>query len=201
MSTFFIAGIGTGVGKTFASAVLTAGLNACYWKPIQAGTEPNTDFGWVGQVLELSPERIIPPQYLLQRPESPHSAAAHEGININFMDLPQINDNLIIEGAGGILVPLNDHTLYVDQVQRWNVPVIIVSDGYLGTINHTLLTVEALQHRKIPIHGILFNRVQNLSAKDFILQYTQLKDIGTLPQTNPQSPVDFQRLFQDHICL
>jgi dethiobiotin synthetase len=201
MSIFFITGIGTSVGKTFASAVLTAGLNACYWKPIQAGTEPNTDFGWINQVLELSPERIIPPQYLLHSPESPHSAAASEGINIKLMDLPQINQNLIIEGAGGILVPLNDSTLYIDQVQRWNVPVIIVSDGYLGTINHTLLTIEALQHRKIPIHGILFNRVQNMSAKNFILQYSGLKDIGTLPDTNPQTPADYLQLFQHHICL
>jgi len=201
MFVFFITGIGTGVGKTFASAVLTAGLNACYWKPIQAGTEPNTDFGWLSQVLELSPERIIPPQYLLHRPESPHSASAAEGINIEPIDMPHVKENLIIEGAGGILVPLNDRTLYIDQIQRWNVPVIIVSDGYLGTINHTLLTVEALQHRNIPIHGILFNRVQNLSAKDFIIQYTGLKDIGTLPEANPQTPADFLQLFQDHICL
>jgi dethiobiotin synthetase len=201
MSIFFITGIGTGVGKTFASAILTAGLNACYWKPIQAGTAPHTDFDWVRQVLELSSERIVPPKYLLQLPESPHSAAAYEGINIEFMDLPQINENLIIEGAGGILVPLNNNTLYIDQVQRWNIPVIIVSDGYLGTINHTLLTIEALYHRNIPIHGILFNRVQNISAKDFILYYSGIKDLGTLPNTTPQTPADYLQLYHEHICL
>ena len=202
MNAYFIAGIGTNVGKTFISAILTAGLNAYYWKPVQAGLLPETDFNYVKNALSLDEDRVLPPAYLLKKPESPHSAADAEGIRINLTSLPQVEGNLIVEGAGGILVPLCQvpkPLLYVDQIQYWRIPVIIVIDGYLGAINHTLLTIEALKIRNIPIYGLIFNRMEFSSARDFIIQYTGLPVLGDVPLCQPQNNDDFVKYFNLYI--
>jgi dethiobiotin synthetase len=200
-SSFVVAGIGTDVGKTFVSAVLVAGLEAAYWKPIQSGTVPQTDTEWLQTTLQLPPERIFPEAYRLAAPESPHSSAAKEGITINpdSIQVPETDRTLIIEGAGGVMVPLNDDTLYIDLLRQWCIPVVLVVDTYLGCINHALLTVEALTLRTIPIQGIIFNRAGKQMGQQFIAQYTDVPILGHLPTIESMTPQQFNQLFHENI--
>jgi dethiobiotin synthetase len=182
----FVTGIGTGIGKTLISAVLVEKLNADYWKPVQAGDLDNSDTIKVRQLVSNSTSVFHPETYRLTQPYSPHKSAALDGIIIDEQTivLPQTNNRLIIEGAGGLMVPLNDHFLMIDLIKQFNAEVILVSQNYLGSINHTLLSIEALKQRNIPIKGIIFNGEENLSTEDYILLYTQISLLGKVPVLN-----------------
>jgi dethiobiotin synthetase len=180
----FVTGIGTGVGKTLVSAVLCAGLKAIYWKPIQAGTEPQTDTQWVQQNTDLSKDFFLPEHKILKAPMSPHAAAAAEGIEIQISELtlPQnLRHPLVIEGAGGVLVPINNRQVYADLLIQWKIPVVVVVQHYLGSINHSLLTLETLANRKIPVKGIIFNGQENIPSEQVIESYSGAKVLGHIP--------------------
>jgi dethiobiotin synthetase len=179
----FVTGIGTGIGKTLVAAVLVEKLQADYWKPIQSGDLDASDTLKV-QGLVSNPKTIFHPEtYCLTQAYSPHKSAELDGIVIdeNKILLPQTNNTLVIEGAGGLMVPLNDHFLMVNLISQLNAEVILVSQNYLGSINHTLLSVELLKQRGIPVKGIIFNGESNASSEEYILNYTKLQLLGRLP--------------------
>jgi dethiobiotin synthetase len=155
----FVTGIGTGVGKTIVSAILVEKLNADYWKPIQAGDLEQSDTLMVKQLVTNPISYFYPEAYRLTQPYSPHKAAALDGIVIDpeKIVLPETDNQLIIEGAGGLMVPLNDSFLMIDLIKKLDAEVVLVSRNYLGSINHTLLSVEALKSRDIPLKAIVFN--------------------------------------------
>lgn len=179
----FVTGVGTGVGKTFVSAVLVAGLGAKYWKPVQAGSEPETDRETVQRLTGLGDDFFIPEYACLAHPLSPHAAAKLENIELDIhqIHLPVRNVALITEGAGGILVPLNSESVYADLLSLWNIPSVIVSRNYLGSINHTLMTAEIMQTRNLPVKGIIFTGESNLESESVIESYSGLKILGKLP--------------------
>lgn len=177
----FITGIGTDVGKTIASAIITESLEADYWKPIQAGDIDNSDSHKLQNLISNPKTKIHSNSYLLQTPASPHLAASLDGITIDITEIkePKTKNHLVIEGAGGILVPINDTETIADLIQK-DYKVILVSRHYLGSINHTLLTIEALQNRKLIVSGIIFNGDLNKSTEEIILQKTGVKYIGRI---------------------
>ncbi len=182
MKKYFVTGIGTDIGKTVVAAILTEALEADYWKPIQAGELENSDSMKVKALVSNSKSQFHKESYTLQTAASPHYAAALEQIEIQLdqIKLPQTSNNLIVEGAGGLFVPLNKDTLIIDLIERLALPVVLVSQNYLGSINHTLLSIEALQKRGIAIEGIIFNGKKTAATEDFIINYTQIKKIGNL---------------------
>jgi len=172
-----IAGIGTDVGKTFISAIVCEALEADYWKPVQAGDLENSDTINVKKLVTNPKSRFHQEAYQLNTPMSPHGAAKLDALEIEEEKLltPETENKLIIEMAGGLMVPLTDEYLYIDWVEKSGLPVILVSQYYLGSINHTLLSYEALKARNIPVLGIIFNGEKNESTFDVILGQTKLK--------------------------
>jgi dethiobiotin synthetase len=185
MKDIFVTGIGTDVGKTVVSAILTEALQADYWKPVQSGSVELTDSHKVKSLVS-NPRTVFHPEtYLLQAPLSPHAAAALEGIEIDLAAIarPQTQNRLVVEGAGGLFVPLNANYLMVDLIRHLQLPVVVVSANYLGSINHTLLTLEALRSRHIPVAGLIFNGAPNPATEDYILQYAGVpKLLSVLPE-------------------
>lgn len=177
----FITGIGTDVGKTLASAIITEALEADYWKPIQAGDAANSDTHKIKRYISNAKTQLFPNSYLLHTPASPHLAAAIDGVTINLQAInePKTENHLVIEGAGGLLVPLNDTDTIADLIQP-DYKVIIVSRHYLGSINHTLLTYEVLKQRGITPAGIIFSGDAVHSTEDIILKKTGMKMIGRI---------------------
>ena len=172
---YFITAIGTDSGKTLVSAILCKALKADYWKPVQAGFP--TDAETVRALLSERESKIHPERYLLKTAASPHAAAALENIEITLADfiVPDHDGDLVIEGAGGCLVPLNNHDFVIDMAAKFSAEVILVSNLYLGSINHTLLSWEALKQRKLPMKGIIFNGQHNAESERIILYHTQLR--------------------------
>lgn len=154
-----ICGTDTDVGKTVVSALVVQGLGATYWKPVQSGLEGGGDSGRLQALLQLPAERLLPEVYRLQTPVSPHWAAELEGITIDpaRLALPAVAGALVVETAGGLLVPLRRDWLQIDQLAAWGLPVLLVARSGLGTLNHTLLSVEALRQRSIPLLGLVLN--------------------------------------------
>ena len=179
----FITGISTDVGKTIASAIIVEALQADYWKPIQAGDLEHSDTHKVQSLISNTQSHFHSNSYALQTPASPHLAAAIDGITITMNEIqePKTNNHLVVEGAGGILVPLNETQSVVDLIQP-DYKVIVVSRHYLGSINHTLLTIEALQNRKIQVAGIIFSGDENTSSESIILSRTAVPFIGRIAQ-------------------
>ena len=179
----FITGIGTDVGKTIAAAIITESLEADYWKPIQAGDLENSDSHKISKYLSNSKSIIHPNSYQLNTPASPHFAAQIDGITIdkNKIIEPKTNNHLVIEGAGGVLVPLNDSDCIIDLIQP-DYKIIVVSRHYLGSINHTLMTIEVLKSRKLDIAGIIFSGNQNIATETIILKKTGIKMIGKIEE-------------------
>ncbi|MVM32396.1 dethiobiotin synthase [Spirosoma sp. HMF4905] len=179
-----VAGIGTEIGKTVASAVLVEALKADYWKPVQSGELANSDTNVVRSLISNSTSYFHPEAYRLTQPLSPHAAAELDGVTIDLakINLPQTDQPLIVELAGGLMVPLNNHELNVDLVKKLGLPVVLVSRNYLGSINHTLLSVEACRNRNIPLLGILFNGPTVDATESFILSYTGLPCLGRIGQ-------------------
>jgi dethiobiotin synthetase len=177
----FITGIGTDVGKTIASSIVTESLQADYWKPIQAGDLDNSDSHKIKRYISNDKTVIHSNSYQLYTPASPHLAAEIDRITIDLDKIiaPETENHLVIEGAGGLFVPLNNQDTIIDLIQP-DYKVIVVSRHYLGSINHTLLTIEALQNRKIKIAGIIFSGEENKATESIILSKTGINCIGRI---------------------
>jgi dethiobiotin synthetase len=180
---YFITGISTGIGKTVTSAVLVEKLKADYWKPIQSGDLDQSDSLTVKSLISNQKSTIHPEKYKLTQPLSPHLSAKLDGVHIQLENLtpPQTENTLIIEGAGGLMVPLNEKELLLDLIKNLGIEVIVVSQNYLGSINHTLLTINTLKQNQIKIKGIIFSGDENLETQRYILQYTNVNDLGRIP--------------------
>lgn len=181
--TYFITGIGTEVGKTIAAAIVTEALEADYWKPIQAGDLNNSDTHKVKNLVSNSNSVFHNNAFALNTPMSPHAAAKIDGINVSVKKIkgPKTEKSLVIEGAGGLLVPINDKETIADLIKP-EYKVILVSRHYLGSINHTLLTVEALKTRNLNCLGIIFSGEENPSSEEIIKKMTGLPMIGRIEQ-------------------
>lgn len=179
--TYFITGISTEVGKTIASAIITESLQADYWKPIQAGELESSDTHKVKRLVSNSKTVFHPSAFDLETPMSPHAAAAIDGAKISVKNIkrPITKNNLVIEGAGGLLVPLNETETIADLIQPSD-KIIIVSRHYLGSINHTLLTVEALKARNFNIHGILFSGEKHPTTEAIISKMSGVPILGRI---------------------
>ena len=183
---FFVSGISTEVGKTVCSALLVNALDADYWKPVQSGDLHQTDTmrvaTWNG--IELPDSRFHPETHRLTEPMSPHASAAIDGVQISLSDfqMPETNAPLIVEGAGGLMVPLNDNETILDLMAELQIPVILVSRNYLGSINHTLLSVAQLKQRQVPIAGIVFNGPVNPSTESVIEHMTKIPVLFRIPE-------------------
>jgi len=182
----FVTGIGTGIGKTLVSAILVEKLKADYWKPVQSGDLDKSDSISVQSLISNNITKIHPESYKLTQPFSPHKSAAIDGITIDpdTINLPKTNNALIVEGAGGLMVPLNNEFLIIDLIKKLNIEVVLVSQNYLGSINHTLLSIHALKSYEIPIRGIIFNGIKDIYSKDFILESSGVELLGHIPQYN-----------------
>jgi dethiobiotin synthetase len=180
---FVIAGTDTGVGKTVFAAALAGALDGTYWKPIQCGLEGGGDAAIVRNLGGLPPGRILPEAYVLKTPASPHRAAELDGMEIDIARLepPKVSHPLVIEGAGGLMVPITRDLLQIDLFAGWQIPVILVARTGLGTINHSLLSIEALSSRAIPIHGIVFIGDENTDTQRTIVEIGQARNLGRLP--------------------
>lgn len=178
-NNIFVTAIGTDSGKTVISAILAKSLGYHYWKPVQAGEPTDSN-----QIKKLVPGvKVFPEGYKLKLPMSPHAAARAEGIEIDLdiFKCPQ-NDNLIIEGAGGVLVPLNDRESIADLISVFKAKVVLVSNLYLGSINHTLLTINELKRRNIDLLGVVFNGEENQESQDIVLAHAKAPMLFHLPQ-------------------
>lgn len=184
MKRYFVTGIGTGIGKTLVSAILTEALQADYWKPVQAGNLDDPDSLWVSDFISNPFSVIHPATHNLSEPMSPHAAAAIDGVDIQLSDFksPETSRDLIVEGAGGLMVPLNHQgDLIIDLIPHVADEVILVSQHYLGSINHTLLSAQVLKDRGIPVKGIIFNGDKNPETESIILQVTGLPCLARIP--------------------
>ena len=183
MKPLFITGIGTGVGKTIVSAVLTEKLKADYWKPVQSGDLENSDTDLVKSLVSNTLSRFHPEVYRLTQPYSPHKSADLDGIKIDpskFV-IPHTSNKLIIEGAGGLMVPLNDHFLMIDLIKQLDAEVILVSRNYLGSINHTLMSAGILQAKGIKLSRLIFCGDQDTYSESFIRSYLNVESVH-IPQ-------------------
>ncbi len=179
---YFITAIGTDSGKTLISSILVEALKADYWKPVQAGMP--TDSETVGSLISNELTKIHPETHLLKIPASPHSAAKFEHLSIQLDDfvLPETDADVIVEGAGGVLVPLNDQDFVIDIAVALETPVILIANLYLGSINHTLLTVDYLKRNEITVKGIIFNGESNLESEQIIEKHSGYKVLLRLPK-------------------
>lgn len=190
----FITGTDTDVGKTVAAGVITCSLKAKYWKPIQAGTRPTTDSltiaHWLGKDIVL-PEAVV-----LKEPMSPNQAAARENRTLTVSDfqLPRVAGNLVVEGAGGLWVPINREQTMMDLIAHFNLPTILVARTGLGTLNHTLLSIEALKQRNLPLLGVLFSGSEHPENQADIAHFGKCPIIGRIPPIKDWSIQQFQTI-------
>jgi dethiobiotin synthetase len=196
----FITGTDTDVGKTVVSAILMAGLKAAYWKPVQSGQEGMTDTAWVRRVTGLPCEHFIPESYLLSQPLSPHASAAYDGVQIDFKSFV-LPDNekyprMIVEGAGGVMVPLNENQLMVDLMKYINFPVLLVARSTIGTINHTLLSLEILRKNRLEVFGVVLNGPKNKINRTAIEFYGK---INVIAEVDKLSRINYQVLDKAYI--
>ncbi|MEQ9310431.1 MAG: dethiobiotin synthase [Balneolaceae bacterium] len=191
---FFISGTDTGIGKTLVSAMLMTALDATYWKPIQAGLDEETDTEFVQRISEVDQNRIISERYTLNTPMSPHGAADIDGISISLNDfhLPEFNTkHLIVEGAGGLFVPLNWEDTVLDLIVHLKLPVLLVARSSLGTLNHTLLSIEALKNRNIEVFGVILNGYKHQSNKETIEHFSKIPVFEVEPLNDIQKDTLF----------
>ena len=198
ISGIVVTGTDAGIGKTIFSAGLAGFLGASYWKRVQSGLEEETDAQLVARLAGLAADRIVPERYRLRTPASPHQSAAIDGVRIDpaALDVPDIAGRpLVIEGAGGLMVPLNDDTLFIDMFERWRLPVVLCARTALGTINHALLSVEALRKRRIDLLGIAFIGESNPESERATCEMGQVRRLGRLPWLSPLAPDTLQTAF------
>jgi len=182
-----ICGTDTDVGKTVVSALVVQGLGAHYWKPVQSGLEGGGDSGRLQALLQLPAARLLPEAYRLETPVSPHWAAELESITIDpaRLALPAVSVPLVVETAGGLLVPLRRDWLQIDQIAAWGLPVLLVARSGLGTLNHTLLSVEALRQRSIPVLGLVLNGPLHPDNPATLAAFAQAPVLAQLPPLEP----------------
>lgn len=206
MNTIIIAGTDTGIGKTICSALLMSVLQGTYFKPIQSGSKEDNDTLTVKQLSELDDEHFLKEKYVLTEPLSPHLAAETDGITIEEKDLvlpDEVPFNpLIVELAGGLMVPVNRQTLYIDILKKWqkqhNAKVILCAKTALGTINHALLAIEALKSREIDIMGIVFVGEENKDNKRTIVDFSGVRNLGSIPKLEDIDRVKLAETFYDN---
>lgn len=198
---FCVTGTDTGIGKTVVSAILTKGLEATYWKPVQSGLKEETDTEAVKRMTGLYDNHFKEETYQLTEPLSPHASAAIDGIRIDMdaFSIPMYDtDHLVVEGAGGVLVPLNDNYLIIDLIDQLELPALIVARSELGTLNHTLLTIEALRRCQIPIIGVIMNGPQNESNRKAIEHYGNTSVLAEINLIESLTADGLQRVFKEH---
>ncbi|TIN59635.1 MAG: ATP-dependent dethiobiotin synthetase BioD, partial [Mesorhizobium sp.] len=178
-----VTGTDTGIGKTVFAAGLTGLLDGIYWKPVQAGVEEETDSETVARLARLTFDRMLPEAWCLTESLSPHRAAELDGVEIDAkgLALPTNERPLIVEGAGGLMVPVNRSTLYIDVFARWRAPVVLCARTGLGTINHTLLSIEALRARSVPLLGVAFIGDEMADTQRTIAEMGKVRVLGRLP--------------------
>lgn len=184
----FVTGTDTNVGKTVVAACLAAAWGAAYWKPVQTGLADDPgDTATVTALAGLPPERVLPPTYAFQAPLSPHAAAAAEraSVELDALALPAGQRFVVVEGAGGLLVPLNRSALMIDLIRKLDLPAVLVTRSTLGTINHTLLSLGALRARQVPILGVVMNGPPNPGNRRAIEQFGRARILAELPRVEP----------------
>ncbi len=195
---FIVTGTDTGIGKTIFTAALAGATGYSYWKPIQSGLDEETDSEVLARLCSVT---IHPEGYRLNTPASPHLSAELDGLTINPANLTPPDGPVIIEGAGGVLVPVTRDLLYADLFARWQIPTIIVARTTLGTINHSLLSIEALRARAIPIHGIAFVGPENRDNEETIAAISGVRRLGRLPHLKTITRAALTEAFFDHFSL
>ena len=198
-----VTGTDTGIGKTVFAAALTGALGAHYWKPVQAGLDDGSDSAQVAILSGVPAERVLPEAYRLTTPCSPHRAAEIDGVTIDPERLmPPVGERpLVIEGAGGVLVPVTRNLLYADLFARWHLPVVLVARTGLGTINHSLLSIEALRSRGVAILGVAFVGDAVEDSEATIAAMGGVRRLGRLPQIDPLDRDTLARAFADNFDL
>ena len=201
--TLIVTGTDTGIGKTVFAAALAGAMGGFYWKPVQAGTDTATDSATVAALSGLPPERILPEAYRLATPCSPHLAAEIDGTTIEPGRLtpPAVGGPLIVEGAGGVLVPFTRDLLFADIVAGWHRPVVLVARTELGTINHSLLSLEALRARNIPVLGIAFVGAPNEESEAIIARLGNVRRLGRLPILDSIDQPSLASAFREHFSI
>jgi len=196
---FIICGTDTDVGKTLISSFFVRGLNCFYWKPIQSGIQGETDSEYVQRVSQISSKKILKEAYVFNEPVSPHWAAEIDNVKLikSNLNLPNIEKNLLVETAGGLMVPLTRDFLQIDQIKIWNLPVILVCRSSLGTLNHTLLSIEALKKRKINILGLIINGKKHLDNPQTLKLFSGLPIIAEFPLIKNLSVNNLDFLWKD----
>jgi dethiobiotin synthase len=198
-SAFFVTGTDTGIGKTVVSSILTKGLDASYWKPIQAGLEEETDTEFVRRTTDLPAKQILSERYRLNTPMSPHAAADIDDVSIALDDfsLPDYHtDHLVVEGAGGLMVPINEEDMIIDLISYLSLPVVLVARSTLGTLNHTFLSLEALRRRDIPILGVVLNGPEHSSNRETIQEYGEIEILSEIDTINDINAQTLKKAFQ-----
>jgi len=198
-----ITGTDTGVGKTVFSAALTAALRGYYWKPVQSGLEEETDTEAVARLCNLSSRHFLDEAYRLRIPASPHYSAMQDGVEIVAEGLRPSSEisPLIIEGAGGLMVPLSKNLLFVDLFAKWQIPVVICARTTLGTINHTLLSIEALRQRDVPICGVAFIGNENTETQNIIAEIGKIRILGRMPFLSKLTKENLLDAFHDNFDI
>ena len=192
--TLFVTGIDTEIGKTITSSILVEALKADYWKPVQAGDLDDTDSHKIERYAQAA-GKIHPEGFRLNTPMSPHAAAAIDNVEISLDDfhVPETKNHLIIEGAGGLFVPLNDKDCVIDLIAKLQIPVILVSRNYLGSINHTLLSIDALKNRNIPIFGVIFNGESTPTTEEVIEKMTGVRVLGRIEEMKEINKIEITK--------
>ncbi len=198
IKNLIVCGTDTDVGKTIASAFLVQGLNAAYWKPIQSGLEDGGDRGRICKLLSLNSDRWLPEVYKLNAPVSPHWSAEMQDCSIetDLLEIPKHNQTIVIETAGGVMVPLSYNFLQIELIKQWNTPVILVARSGLGTLNHTLLTLEALRARNISIIGLILNGPIHPNNPKTLEKMGKVPVIAELPRLKSLSAENLLRQWQ-----
>lgn len=195
-----VTGTDTGIGKTVFAAALAGALDAFYWKPVQAGLDEETDRQAVIRLSGLSEQRMLREAYRLKTPASPHLAAKIDGVTIDprMLALPSVDRPLVIEGAGGLMVPLAENLTYIDVMAQWAAPVALCARTTLGTINHSLLSIEALRARNVPLLGVAFIGDENSESERIVCKMGQVRHLGRLPVLAPLTGETLRTAFAQH---
>ena len=203
MTRFLVTGTDTDVGKTVFAAGLAGALGAYYWKPVQAGVDPEGDKETVARLGGIPKTHILPEAYRLRTPASPHLAARIDGVEVclDKLTLPQVDGPLVVEGAGGVLVPVSETLLMADLFAYWQLPVILCARTALGTINHSLLSIEALRRRGVPLAGIAFIGDPHEENERIIPQLAKVPSLGRLPRLDPLDAISLKAAFAENIRL
>ncbi|CAD5249130.1 ATP-dependent dethiobiotin synthetase BioD [Bosea sp. 62] len=193
-----IAGTDTGIGKTVFAAALSNHLGACYWKPIQSGLDGETDSEAVVRLGGVPADHLVPEAYRLRTPASPHHAAMIDGVAIDVerLSVPRLTAPLIIEGAGGLMVPLTDRRTFLDLFAHWRRPVVLCARTQLGTINHTLLSLDALRRRSVPVLGVAFIGHAQPETERIIGKMGEVRILGRLPWLESLDAASLKAAFQ-----